>query len=507
MPHVTNNKRIAPVHDNPLDVVVQPESVALVGITVNNPDHWTRTFLDSLLAFGFDRPLYLVNPKGGEIDGRKVYTSLAEIPSTIDYVISTVPARASAGLVRECATKGTKVVHFCTAGFSEIGTEEGVALEQELVAAGRETSIRLLGPNCMGIYCPESRLAIDPDFPKESGSVAIISQSGANVNQLVRRSAQRGIRFSKAFSFGNACDINESDILEYLAEDNDTQTIAIYIEGVKDGRRFRRALERAAATKTVVLLKGGVTAGGSRAVFGHTGALAGRKETWEALCKQTGVISVSSMEDLVDVLIAREFMPLPQGYGTLVVGAGGGASVMMTDQIEEAGLTVPALSQEIVDRLREFSSDAGNILRNPIDYSQDMWQTGKLLRTIDVAMSSPVIDLLLIFTSAGLFSSKSGSRMAEYSAMVVQAMQECAKPAVAVVELSVAPEQQAMMYTLFEGLVDARFPVFYSAPSAARAIRALLENDRTKLRRSITVPLTRASAEVRIDGSMDQDVA
>lgn len=468
---------------NPLDVVVRPESVALVGITVNNPEHWTRTFLDSLVEFGFERPIFLVNPRGGEINGRKVYTSLEEVPSTIEYVISTVPAKASAGLVRQCATKGTKVVHFCTAGFSETGSKEGIEMERELVAAGRETSIRLLGPNCMGIYCPESRLAIDPSFPKEAGPVAFISQSGANVNQLVRRSALRGIRFSKAFSFGNACDLSESDILEYLAEDDATEIIAIYIEGVKDGRRFRKALEKAAAAKPVVLLKGGVTAAGARAVFGHTGALAGSEGTWDALCRQTGVIKVSSMDEIVDVLVALRFMTLPRGNRTLVVGAGGGASVMTTDQIEKNGLAVPALPHDVVEQLREFSSDAGNILRNPIDYSQDLWQPGKTVKMAGIATASSVIDLLLVFTSAGLFSSKSGSKLPEYAEMIVAAMKGCSKPAASVVELSASPEEQALMFTLFQKLVQAEFPVFFSASSAARAISTLLECNQRKQRR------------------------
>jgi len=472
---------------NPLDVVVRPESVALVGITVNNPEHWTRTFLDSLLAFGFDRPLFLVNPKGGEIRGHKVYTSLEDVPSTIEYVISTVPAKASAELVRKCASKGTKVVHFCTAGFSETGTDEGAELERQLVAAGREASIRLLGPNCLGIYCPESRLSIDPLFPKDPGPVAFMSQSGANVNQLVRASAIRGIRFSKAFSFGNACDLGECDILEYLAEDDATRVIAIYIEGVKDGRRFRKALERAAAAKTVVVYKGGVTAAGARAVFGHTGSLAGSEATWNALCRQTGAISVSSMDELVDVLVALRFMPSPPGSRTLVVGASGGASVMMTDQIEKGGLSVPALPRDVVERLREFSSDAGNILRNPIDYAQDMWHPGKLMRVVDVATSSDVVDLLLVFTSAGLFSSKSASRMPAYSEMILGVMKGCPKPAAAVVELSVSPEQQALTFGLFEGLVAAEFPVFFSAPAAARAIGALLRHEQMKQRRKARV--------------------
>jgi acyl-CoA synthetase (NDP forming) len=203
-----------------LQPLFYPSSVALAGVTVNNPQHWTRTFFDALLEFQFERPLYLVNPRGGEIRGIKVYRRLADIPQNIDYVISTVPAKAGPGLIEECAHKGVKAVHFCTAGFSETGEEEGVRLEAELADLSRKTGIRVIGPNCMGIYCPESRISFNIDFPKESGPVGFISQSGGNTGGLIHQVRSRGVRFSKVVSYGNACDLNETDFLEYLASDS-----------------------------------------------------------------------------------------------------------------------------------------------------------------------------------------------------------------------------------------------------------------------------------------------
>jgi len=258
-----------------LQPLFYPSSIALAGITVENPAHWTRTFLDSLLEFQFEGPIYLVNPRGGEINGMKVYRRLADIPQDVDYVISTVPARAAPKFLEECAHKAVKTVHFCTAGFSETGTEEGARLEAQLTELSRRTGIRLIGPNCMGIYCPESRISFDTDFPKESGPVGFISQSGGNTTGLIRRVMSRGIRFSKVISYGNACDLNESDFLDYLAADPETTLIGLYIEGVKDGRRFRQTLEAAAKEKPIVLLKGGITEGGAGAAASHTGSLAG----------------------------------------------------------------------------------------------------------------------------------------------------------------------------------------------------------------------------------------
>jgi len=261
-----------------LEFLFHPRSVAFVGITTAHPEHWTRTFLEGFLEF--EGAIYLVNPRGGEIKGLKVYPSLGDIPDTIDCVIGLVPARVVPGLVEECAGKGVRAVYFCTAGFSEIGEEEGTRLEAELAEVARRKRIRVLGPNCMGIYCPNSRMSYSPLFPKESGPVGFISQSGGNSIYLVRQAAARGVRFSKVISYGNACDLNESDFLEYLTTDADTKIIAVYIEGVKDGRRFRQALEKAAKEKVVVLLKGGITEGGARAVAGHTAALAGSEITW-----------------------------------------------------------------------------------------------------------------------------------------------------------------------------------------------------------------------------------
>ncbi|MDO8472192.1 MAG: CoA-binding protein, partial [Dehalococcoidia bacterium] len=452
---------------------------------------WTRTFLDGLLGFGFDRPLYLVNPRGGEIRGIKVYADIDDVPSPVEYVVSTVPARAAVDLVRKCARKGTRVIHFCTAGFGETGIPELAELEQQLLAAARETGIRLLGPNCMGVYCPDSRFSFDPIFPREAGPVGYLSQSGGNVSQLVAPSMHRGIRFSKVFSYGNALDINECDLLEYLAEDPATEIIAMYVEGVKDGPRFRRALERATARKPVVALKGGVTAGGARAASGHTGSLAGIETTWESLCKQTGAMNVATLDEMADALVALRFMRLPAGNRTLVVGGGGGASVILTDQFEKNGLSVPRLPADVVERIREFSSDAGNILSNPVDYSQNMFdpeQPGtqsKMDRMVEIASAHSGIDLMVIFMSFTAPPSLIREKMANVGGLMIQAVQDSKKPSAAIIEPSVLPEIQSFVFPLVQQMVAANVPVFYSAVSAARAINALLAHERMKRSRGI----------------------
>jgi acyl-CoA synthetase (NDP forming) len=462
-----------------LDFLFNPNSLALVGITTAETWHWTLTFLEALIEIGFDRPLYLVNPKGGEIKGHKVYASLKDVPGNIDYVIGLVNAHTAPKLVEECAEKGVRAIHFCTAGFSETGEEPRIKLESELAEVARRKGIRIIGPNCMGIYCPQSRLSYSPAFPKESGPVGVISQSGGNSIYLVRQAALRGVRFSKVISYGNACDINESDLLEYLANDADTKIIALYIEGIKDGKRFRRAMEEATKEKTVILLKGGTTEGGARAVAGHTAALAGSKATWDAFCKQLGIIKVSSIEEMIDVLVTLLFLPLLRGRNALLFGAGGGASVLISDEFESRGLKVPPIPPDIVAQIREFTPIAGNILRNPVDYSQAMTNTEGVIKTFDILSRWEGIDLLVIFVRTGQFTTPRISdtwvrNLLMTSFPIKQGF--FPKPLAMVLEPSIMPEEAEAILAAIRGAIASELPVYYSFATAANAINLVLNH-------------------------------
>jgi len=461
-----------------LDFLFHPNSIALVGITTAETWHWTLTFLEGLLEIEFDRPLYLVNPKGGEIKGHKVYTSLKDVPGNIDYVIGLVNAQIAPRLVEDCAEKGVQVIHFCTAGFSETGEEPRIKLESELAEIARRKGIRILGPNCMGIYCPQSRLSYSPAFPKESGPVGVISQSGGNSIYLVRQAALRGVRFSKVISYGNACDINETDLLEYLANDPDTKIIAMYIEGIKDGKRFRRILQEATKEKTVVLLKGGATEGGARAVAGHTAALAGSRATWDALCKQLRIISVSSIEEIIDVLVTLLFLPTPRGRNALLFGVGGGASVLIADEFESRGLRVPPLPPEIIAQIREFTPIAGNILRNPVDYSQATMNLEGVIKTFDILSRWEGTDFLVTFVRTGQFTTSLISEnhldllMSRFS--INQGL--LPKPVAMVLEPSILPKEAEALLVAIRGCISSGLPVYYSFAAAANAISLVLNH-------------------------------
>jgi len=462
-----------------LEFLFHPRSTAFIGITTTNPDHWTRTFFNGFLAFKYSGDVYLVNPKGGEINGHKVYSSLDDIPDNIDYVVSLVPASSAPRLVKQCADKGVKAMHFCTAGFSETGEEEGIRLEKELLKVAREKNIRVIGPNCMGIYCPESGLSFGPVFPKESGPVAFMSQSGGNANYVVRQAGLRGVRFSKVLSYGNACDLNESDFLEHFITDTDTKIIAMYIEGIKDGKRFRRALEKATKKKSVILLKGGLTEGGSRAVAGHTAALAGSHETWRALCKQFGIFWVETLDEMADVLVTLLFLPTPRGRNAVLLGGGGGASVLITDEFEKYGIKVPQFPEEMTRQIREFTPAAGNILRNPVDYSQAMMFPDLIGRTIDIISHWDGCDFLVKFMRTGqspMQMEDRGRAMQFGSAPFLKGGADI-KPVAVVLEPSIIPEEQKGIFKTLQYCVDNSLPVYNSFTSAAHAIDLVLQHN------------------------------
>jgi acyl-CoA synthetase (NDP forming) len=351
-----------------LEYVFSPRSMAVVGLSPDPHGTWlNQVYLQAPLRAGFQGPVYPVNLKGGHIGDLRVYTRLRDIPGPVDYVVSCVPAQHTPGLLEDCVVAGVKVVQLYTAGFSETGQAAGIDLQDRLLEIARGGRIRLIGPNCMGVYRPSCGMSFSLDFPKEPGNVGFLCQSGGNAIYLIRSGASRGLRFSKGISFGNACDVNECDILEYLADDPETEVIAAYIEGTSDGRRLAEVLTKATSAKPVVIYKGGQTEAGARAAASHTGAMAGSQEIWEGLIRQAGAIRVNSIEGITDTLVALLQVKRPRGLNALVVGVGGGASVVATDELGKAGLKLPPIPASIQERMQQIIPPAGGMLRNPID--------------------------------------------------------------------------------------------------------------------------------------------
>lgn len=371
-----------------------------MGVSSSQGRGFGGSFFQSLVDAGFPEigGLYPVNPKVAEIDGVRCYPTLLDTPDPVDHVISQVPASVVPQLVDQCIQKGVRSIHFFTAGFSETGDEAMAAVEVEMIAKLRRAGIRAIGPNCMGLYVPRSRLAFMNGFSMDPGNVFLLSQSGANAGEIVGELTGRGIRFSKVISYGNGADLRAHDFLDYAANDPETDVVAAYIEGVQEGRAFFEALQRCARVKRTVVLKGGLTQSGSRAAHSHTGSLAGSSEIFDAVCRQTGAVRAETMEDLLDLVVAASTNAAQvAGRGVALLGGGGGGfAVLSADAIDREGLVVPRMPKAAVDRMREFIPVAGSSVNNPIDAMPDEEHMDEMLKIvataegIDMVMMTPM---------------------------------------------------------------------------------------------------------------------
>ena len=346
-----------------------PNSVAIVGASLN-PYSGGYQFTRFLTDHGFQGKLYAVNPTSSEILGLKVYPRLTEIPEpNVDYVISCIPAEGVLSLLDDCGKKNVKLVHLYTARLKETGRDREAKLQSDILEKAKKLGIRILGPNCMGIYYPKLGLSFNHELPRESGPVGGFFQSGGGAAEFVRYAALRGVRFSKAISYGNASDIDEVELLEYFASDDETKVITSYIEGVKDGRKFVESLALAAKKKPVIILKGGRGRTGAKLALSHTASLAGSINVWQAALKQCGAIMVGSFQELIDQVVAFTFLPPITGKRVIVAGGGGGKSMVSADVWEEEGFELPELTAEFRKKLKETVPELWDWVRNPIDAS------------------------------------------------------------------------------------------------------------------------------------------
>ncbi len=352
-------------------------------------------FVKDLIDFGFPGAIYPVNPRLDEMLGLKAYHRLEDIPGPVDFVISAVPASAILELVEGAKAKGTKLLHMFTARFSETGREEEAELERELERRIKEAGIRLIGPNCMGLYYPKQKLTFGAEMPSEPGNIGFLTQSGSHAFRVLKSGGARGLRFSKVVSYGNALDLNEADFLDFFAEDPDTDIIAAYIEGVKEGRRFFGALRRAAARKPVVVLKGGRSAAGHAAASSHTAALASQMSVWEATVRQAGALEVHTVSEMVDLMVAFTNAGPARGNRVGVMGGAGGGMVEAADLCAEAGLELPALSDDMREALREKLPHAWDWISNPIDISITGGGHSDTFLLLEMMAASPDFDAII----------------------------------------------------------------------------------------------------------------
>jgi acyl-CoA synthetase (NDP forming) len=358
---------ILSVRESSFDRIFHPKNIAIIGVSAKGNVFGTG-IMNALTAIGFEGGIYPVNPKGGEYAGRKIFPSINEIPVPIDFAIIAVPAEHVPRALEECRLKGAAGVEILSSGFSELGTEAGNRLEQEIrdIAA---KGIRVVGPNCFGIYCPRSGLTLlpGPDLSRQSGPVGFLSQSGGMSIDFAHIGKWMGIGFSKVVSFGNGADLRETEMLAYFRDDPETRVIGLYMEGVDDGSAFLSMLKDVAAKKPVVINKGGLSEAGSRAVASHTASLGGSAKIWESAIRQSGAIQVGDLWEMAEACLAFSLLP-PRVYRNITVAGGGGAlGVSACDTAEEFGLNLPMLDPAISEAILEVLPRPGSSAKNPID--------------------------------------------------------------------------------------------------------------------------------------------
>jgi acyl-CoA synthetase (NDP forming) len=381
--------------DSGFNVAFNPRSVAVLGASTKERGGGNQ-FIRGMQEMEYEGRIYPINANAEEILSLKCYPSLAAVPEVPDLVIVAVGAGRAAQALEECIAKGARNVHMFTAGFAETGEEEGADLAERLRQVAQRGRLNIVGPNCMGIYSPRGRISPWGKLPTEVGPIAMITQSGALGGEFTRLAPDYGLFMSKVISYGNGYVLDCTDYLEYLETDPDTRYIAMYLEGVEDGAKLLRMVQRISPRKPVVICKGGHTAAGTKAAASHTGALAGQSAVWDAFFAQSGAIRVDSIEEMVDVLQALVRLPPCTGRGVALMGGAGGTSVTGADVCARAGLDVPPISEPIQRELRTFIGVAGTSVRNPMDVGMQLREPADYLRVLELVAEDQGIDILMM---------------------------------------------------------------------------------------------------------------
>ncbi len=340
----------------------EPKSVAIVGASAL-PDKIGYKIVDNILAGGYKGRVYPVNPKGGEVLGLPMKSSLAEIPEPVDLVTIVIPAKLVMDSVKDCAKYGAKFLSIITSGFSEVGNVEE---EKAIASYARDNGMRVLGPNIFGIYSANASMNAMFGPRVQSGNVAIITQSGALGIAMIGKTAVDHIGLSAMVSVGNKADLTESDLLDYLAQDPRTKVIMLYIEGIRDGEKMVSALARTVRKKPVVLIKSGRSKRGAMAAASHTGALAGSDEILNDIVKQCGVLRAENIQDAFNWCKFFTCSAAPRGENTVIITNGGGIGVITTDACEKYQVQLYDDAQVMKNIFAKAVPDFGS-LKNPID--------------------------------------------------------------------------------------------------------------------------------------------
>ena len=352
-----------------LGIFFEAGKVAVVG---SFKEEWMGGYgvIKNMLNFGFSGRIYSVNPFYSEILGMTVYPTVNHVTDTIDLAVVVTPSKVVPTTIEQCAQKGIRAAIIVSDGFAETRKKEGFKLQQELVDIAHRTGMRLIGPNTVGIVNTVSGLVTTPYFTGYSriqrGTIAYASQTGI-VSAHALPLEDYAYPISKMCDFGNKCDVNEIDLLEYLAVDPETKVIAMHLEDINDGQQFMNAARRVVARKPVLVLKPGRSESSVKAVASHTGSLVGDDKVYDSAFKQAGVIRLNTLQELLEIPRVFASQRLPVGNRVAIVTLSGGAGIMAIDAAMTSGLSIAQLASATTDRLAKISP---RIASNPVDVGQ-----------------------------------------------------------------------------------------------------------------------------------------
>jgi acetyltransferase len=373
----------------------EPKAVAVIGASTD-PEKLGYAVLENLIKGGYEKngKVYPINPKANEILGHKAYPSVLNVPGSIDLAVIVIPYSYVPAVLKECGEKNIPAVIVISAGFREAG-KEGLERELELIEISKQYSIRLIGPNCLGVI--DTHTPINASFAAGTppdGPMAFMSQSGALGTAVLDIALAGKIGLSKFISLGNKADVSEVDLLEALQDDSETRVILIYSEGMPNGQEFIQVAKEVTRKKPVVAIKSGVTQAGSRAVSSHTGSLAGSEQAYQAAFRQAGVLRAESMESLFDMALALGYQPLLEKDQVAIITNAGGPGILATDALERAGLGLARLQNETIRTLEQQLPDAASAA-NPVDVLGDA-RADRFRFALDAAASDPNVNGILV---------------------------------------------------------------------------------------------------------------
>jgi acetyltransferase len=369
-----------------------PESVAIFGAS-DRVDAVGQIVFSNMLKSGYQGALYPINPKREEVQGRKAYTSLLQIGEPVELAVIATPPQSVPDIIEDCGKHGVKAAVIITAGFAETGAE-GKALEHALLENARRYGIRLLGPNCLGIMRPD--LGLNATFNKggaNTGNLAFVSQSGALCTAILDWAQTNDVGFSSVISMGSSADVDFGEILDYLVNDQKTQNILLYIEGIRNARSFMSSLRAAARIKPVILVKVGRHAAGSKAAMSHTASLVGSDDAFDAAIRRAGVVRVQSITQLFSAAKALSCGFHPSGKRLAIVTNGGGPGVMATDHAIDLGLEMATLSDATMEKLN-LTLPPNWSHGNPVDIIGDA-QADRYQSAVSACLEDPNVDGVL----------------------------------------------------------------------------------------------------------------